>query len=731
MKKLLFIGIILVGSNLYSQEIIKLDSIVVLSNRAGKNTPLSFSNVSNKELQTSSSLASVPLALDFLPSVVTSTEGGTGLGYSSIRVRGSDASRINVTLNGIALNDAESQEVFWVNIPAFVSYMESIQLQRGVGTSTNGPGSFGATLSLNTLNNKRDSYALSDFSLGSFNTFTTTIGAGTGINTSGFSFDIRYSKNLGEGYIRNAKTNLSSVFSKLSYTKGTNTFVVNYISGDQKSGITWNGISKDQMKLDRRHNSAGEYYDVGGNLRYYENETDNYIQQHLQLIFIRELSKKIILSTTGNYTYGNGYYENYLMSKKFSKYNIPNQVIGGAEYSKSDLITRQYLDNDLFAISSNLIYTGKLLNLVSGVALSNYVGDHFGKIIWAMYNQNIGKSYEWYTNKGIKKEASTYVKGELKFGQKYTAFLDIQYRGIRYSLDGEDKDFVSLKDEYKYNFINPKAGLFIDINDRVKSYISLSIAHREPGRSDIKEFIKSRISGEIKPEALYDTEFGVKYLSPYLRLSANLYLMEYKDQLVPTGKLSETGYVIRENVKKSYRRGLELEMVYLPSGMFELSGNITLSSNKILNYTQWIDLFDSQQTWEPLPQRSYFFTKTNIAYSPSVIAFSSFKFRPNTKSEIVFSLKHIGKQYYDNTSNETYSIPAYTIANLHLRRTLTFFNKSSLDAYIFINNLFNKKYFSNAWIYRAEFSDSNESYVEEGLYPQATTNFSLKLAFKF
>ncbi|EKD32478.1 MAG: hypothetical protein ACD_77C00087G0001 [uncultured bacterium] len=712
-------------------ELFKLDSVVVEAYRAGKNTPVSRSEMGPGEIKNLSPTSSLPMSLSLLPSVVTSTEGGNGLGYSSMRVRGSDGSRINVTINGIALNDAESQEVFWVNIPSFTNYIQDIQLQRGVGTSSNGAGAFGASLNIKTLYSSPEPYGVAELGIGSYKSFLSTVGAGSGLMKSGLSFDVRYSHSTGEGYIRNAKGNLHSLFATMGWLKGNTSIRLNYIFGSQITGITWEGISREQMATDRRFNPAGMYYDKAGNVHYYDNETDNYSQHHIQGHFTHISETGLIWSTTLHYTKGGGYYENYKMERKFSSYGLPNQTIDGTVYKKSDMILRQALDNNYFAAASNIQYSSGKIKTTGGISYSYYDGDHFGNIIWAMYNNDLQDNFRWYLNSGYKGDFTAFAKVESGIAGGLVAFADMQYRNIRYSLRGADKDFVSLDYDFCYNFFNPKLGLTYNFNDSNQLYASFSVGRKEPGRSDIKESIKAGRANDIKAERLFDWEAGYRLNLPRFILAANIYFMEYKDQLVPTGKLSETGYVVKENVPVSFRRGVELSASYSPADFIKLETNLTLSSNKIKGYTQWFDLYDNENDWNPLPQTKVFYETTDLSFSPAAVGMGRITFYPGYETAFSIYGKYVGKQYYDNTSNEERSIPAYFITGLNVSKSFHIKGSSFADVNLYVDNLLNRKYFSNAWIYSAKFANDAPAYVEEGLYPQAGINFTVKVAFRF
>ena len=708
----------------------KLDSVIVEAWRAGKNTPVSHSELSPQEIKRLSPVQSVPMALSLMPSVVTSTEGGNGLGYTSMRVRGSDGSRTNVTVNGIALNDAESQEVFWVNIPSFSTFIQDIQLQRGVGTSSNGPGAFGASLNLRTLFTSPKAYGVAEMGAGSFSSFTTSAGAGTGLRPDGFSFDVKYSRSIGKGYIRNAKSDLSSMFASAGWFKDRTSIRLNYIYGDQTTGITWEGISREMMSINRRFNPAGMYFDQAGNTKYYDNETDNYTQHHLQLLFTRELKDGLTWSNVLHYTNGYGYYENYKVNRKFSEYGLTPQIVNGDEYKRSDVIVRQSLSNDYYAFSSTLQFTAGEIKATGGLSYSYYDGDHFGNMIWSMWNQNIPENFKWYENRGLKGDFSAFARTELNIGKDLIAFADMQFRNISYNLKGEDKDFVALDYNMDYNFFNPKLGLTYNAGAN-KLYLSASTGRKEPGRADIKESIKAGKANLIRAERLLDFEAGYSFTGKNLILSANLYFMEYKDQLVPTGRLSETGYVIKENVPVSFRRGVELAAAWSPLTYIKIEGNLALSMNKIKDYRHWTDLYDNPDYWTPLPQMSEFYKSTNLPFSPSSVGMGMVTFSPGSSSSVSLYGKHVGKQYYDNTSNEERSIPSYFVMGIKAIKSFSVREVSDLELGLFVDNILNRKYFSNAWVYMAKFADGSDPYIEEGLYPQAGINFMFKATFRF
>ena len=724
----------------------RLDSVVVSSSRAGKNTPVTFTMVGKEELRRSNPLNSLPMNLALQPSVVSVNEGGTGLGYSKMTVRGSKGSQINVTLNGITLNDAESQEVFWVNIPALSSMISSVQLQRGLGTSANGAGAFGASINMSTASVSPDPSASAELSIGSYGTFVSTYAAGTGLMKSGLYFNAGFSRGLTDGYIRNAYADVHSAMAVLGWLKENNSVRLTYLMGNQKTGITWEGISPEQYNIDRRYNPAGEYYDQYGNVHYYDNETDNYAQHHLQLNYTHSFSDRLVWSTTYNYTRGDGYYENYKAGKAFSKYLMQNPVIDGVEYDEGDFITREALANDYHVVNSDIRYRTDILQLTAGVNLSRYDGDHIGSVLW---NDILGdsfdyESHDWYLNRGVKNEASAFARGEMLLYDCLTAYADLQYRGIWLEMSGPEDDGVMLDHSDNWQFFNPRAGLSLRLNQTSRIYASAALGHREPGRSDIKELIldanKAISAGaqsrgvNIRPEKMLDIEVGYEYSNKNFAFSGNIYLMEYWDMLLETGKLSDVGYAIKENVPRSWRRGIELTAGWNPTEWLTLNGNITLSTNKIRRYTAYYEMYDNMNDWNYLGQHTLDLENTDILMSPSVLGMASVTFKPfalSSKSLKSFYAtldnKYVGRQYYDNTSSDERSIPAYFVSNLSLGYDVS----SLLSLSFHIHNVFNRNYYADAWLWRAYFKEEDSYYSETGIYPQAPANFMFKASWRF
>ncbi len=747
----------------------KLDSAVVSVSRAGKSTPVTYSMVGRDELRKTNPINSFPMSLALQPSVIAVNEGGTGLGYSKMTVRGSKGSQINVTLNGITLNDAESQEMFWVNIPALSALLSSVQLQRGLGTSASGPGAFGASINMNTASVSPGPYARVELGCGSYDTFTVTAAAGTGLTRSGVYFDLAFSKGITDGYIRNAFADIHSAFAVLGWMDGKNSLRATWLYGEQHSGITWNGIDLDTYARDRRYNSAGEYYDSYGNVRYYDNETDNYIQNHLQLNYTRQFGERTLWSTTFNWTNGNGHFENYKAGKPFLNYNFPsdfkfthydsdNEPVRTFDVnSEGDFIVREAMANNLFVLNSDVRYKSDMLNMTAGINLSRYDGDHIGRLVWSdiLGDAYDYASHDWYLNNGLKQEASAFARAEYEPLPWLTAYADLQYRGVWLRMSGPDDDRIPLDHSADWQFFNPRAGVSFHWNTRSKAYVSAALGHREPGRSDIKENIKNDYAAQIaglagdgvklRPEKMLDLEIGYSYVSDRLSLSANVYLMEYWDMLLETGRLTDVGYAIKENVDRSWRRGVELAAGWQALPWLRADANLTLSTNMIRNYTEYVQHIDGD--WNLTGKTTAFsYGKTRMLMSPSLCGMARLAFTPfvnmfsNSLKTTALAIdgKFVGKQFLDNTMTDSRSIPAYFVSNLSLTHEFSLSHSGSgLDAGklgigAYVNNLFNNMYYADGWCWKNIADGENGELIDGiGIYPQAPVNFMLKVTYLF
>ena len=707
----------------------RLDSVVVSASRAGTHTPVTHTDVGKADLRAANPMYSLPMALNLLPSMVTYNEGGTGLGNSAMTIRGSKGSQVNVTLNGITLNDAESQEVFWVNIPALTSLLSSVQVQRGLGTSANGAGAFGASVNMNTAFVAPDPSFRWEVSTGSYGTFLTTISGMSGLLPSGLYFSLAYSAGKTDGYIRNAGVGSTSLFGVLGWLKGRNSLRFTYLMGDQKSGMTWDGISPEMYAMDRTYNGAGEYVDDNGKTCYYPNQTDNYVQHHFQFNYTHRFWERLTWATTWDYTRGDGYDEYYKTGRKFAEFGYPFSAWEGQK--KSDMIYRKKMENNLYVLQTELRFISERLRVNGGVNLSRYEGAHWGEMLWARllgtaYDYaSMNRDYTWYRNTGLKKEMTGFFRAEYQPTPWLTAYADLQYRYINYDFVGADDKASSIPIDYhtRWDFFNPRAGVTATFGAH-KLYASAALGHREPGRSDIKENIKGEMI-PIKPESMVDIEAGYQFSGERFTASANVYLMEYRDMLLETGKLSNSGYAIKENVGRGWRRGVELAAAWTPTAWLRADANLTLSTNKLRSFTAYLE------NWVDGGYKEEQYDNTTMLLSPSVIGMSRIaltpfkgRWKPFT---VAFSGKYVGKQYWDNTQNENRCIPAYFVTDLSISHEIPL-STGSLGVSLFVNNLLNRAYYAYAWVYRAW--DGSE-YVEAGLYPQALRNLMVKLTYSF
>lgn len=738
MKKIIITGLLLVPVLTAAQEVRDLDSIVIVATQAAKDAPIAHRRVTKEELSRTAPTQNLPFALAMTPGAVVVGENGTGSGYTYLRIRGSEGSRIQVNLNGITLNDAESQEVFWVNLPALSGFLENVQVQRGVGTSVNGSGAFGATVNMHTLYARPDPYAGVEAAFGSFNTWNFAAGAGTGTGTAetflprGMGVDIRYGHNRTDGYIRNGQGKLHSLFTRLSWIRPGYSLKLYYIYGNQRTGITWEGIPRKMLDIDRRYNPAGAYTDDQGNVLYYPNEIDHYIQHHVQLNHAQHIAHNISWSNTLHLTKGDGYYENY------------------KEKSSGDYIVRRSMDNVYAVLSSvgqwrnsgTLRHSAEVL---LGLNAAYYSGYHFGLMTYRLEQPDFSDAREYYRNRGNKYDLSSFLKGmyQLPLGQdpsnSLKFFADIQYRHINLQMEGPDSDGAILDHKRSYHFLNPKAGVTAIIKSDHQLYASVYTGSREPSRSDIKESIKAGKTVDLKPEKMLDIEAGYRFTSQRFLLGMNFYAMEYRNQLVPTGKKSDTGYEIKENVPASYRRGVELEAGWQPFPQLHLEGNVCLSRNKIKDLTIYLDTYDDPYTWNPVAEQvTEHYDLTDLVYSPSFTAAVLVTVKPFAagrslfrRLEAAFTARFVGKQYYDNTSNPDRMLPAYQNLGLTLSQPFLTRRAGTFTVSIYVDNLLNRKYCASAWAYRAAFRNTGTIEVIEGFYPQAGFNAMIKIAWEW
>lgn len=712
------------------------DEVIVLATKAGNNVPVAYTNVSREELTKNNLGQDIPYLMSITPSLVTTSDAGAGVGYTGFRIRGTDATRINITVNGIPMNDAESHGVWFVNVPDFGSSVENIQIQRGVGTSTNGAGAFGATINMQTNTLNKEAYSQVSSSFGSFKTFKNTVTAGTGLLHDHFAFDLRLSKITSDGYIDRATSDLKSFFISGGYYSKNTIIKTNIFSGKEKTYQSWNGIPKVRLESDtsgmRRYEDHGLYTHEETqrmmesdprtyNLYTYKNETDNYQQDHYQLFFSQKLGQKLNVNAAVHYTYGRGYYEQYRTDDDLADYLIPEIIAGTDTISSSDLIRQKWLDNDFYGTTFSLNYSNEHLNFVFGGAWNKYDGRHFGKVLWGQYLGNISDDYEWYRNTGVKTDYTIYSKVNYKILSVANFYVDLQYRKIQHNISGIDDKLRDITQKHSFDFFNPKAGIIVYPGENQEAYFSYSVGHREPNRAN---FVDADPDGrQPKAEEMHDIEAGYSIIINRMKAGINLYNMNYKDQLILTGEINDVGDALMINADKSYRRGIELFGGIQILKQLRWNLNVTFSQNKIDDFTEYVDNWD---TWS---QESFDLGKTDIAFSPEIIANSIIEATVIKNLTISINSQYVGKQYIDNSSSSNRMLDPYLVNNLRFSYTLNprFIKRAEFQ--LLINNILNEQYETNAWVY--SYLLGGERFEMDGYFPQAGTNFLVGLTFSF
>lgn len=706
------------------------EEVIVSSTRASSQMPIAYTTINAEELDKQKSGFDIPYLLQMVPSVVAVSEGGTGVGNSSFRIRGTDASRINVTVNGVPLNDPESQAVFWVNMPDFASSVDNIQVQRGVGTSTQGAGAFGATVNFQTSTLTPEPFANAEVLAGSFNTLKTSFKAGTGLINNSFSFESRYSKVKSDGYIDRGWSDHESIFLTGAWHTEKSLLRFNLIHGVQHTGITWEGTPSDMLEENRQYNPAGYMgKNEDGVRQFYPNESDNYTQNHYHLIYSHQLSQSLSLNLAGFLITGEGYYEQYKRGRKLKEYGIDPFTIDGETIKKVDMIREKCLDNDFYGATFSLNYKKSALVTTLGGGWNQYNNNHFGNVLWTSTNVGIPNHYEWYRNTGDKQDFNIFLKSTYQIIENLSLFGDVQYRGISYNLGGFDDDLQSIEQAHRWDFFNPKAGVFFTFAQGHEAFFSVATAQREPSRADLKDGLKFEENNTPKREQLIDYELGYNLKSQSFSLGANLFYMDYKDQLVLTGELSESGYPLMTNVDKSYRMGIEIMTGLIFTNWLRWDANVTISENKIVNFVEYVELYDAD--WSYVGQNAYELGNTDISFSPPIVASSQIRVEPIKNLGLTLVSKYVGTQYIDNTSNKTRMLDAYFVNNLKVDYKLKIKGTKAISLQLFVNNIFDADYIANGWVWRAEFNDGSPEAREDGFFPQAGINFMGRLAVEF
>jgi iron complex outermembrane recepter protein len=710
------------------------EEVLVQATRARDRMPVAFTNISGESLQLKNLGQDLPYMLTTTPSFVASSDAGTGIGYTSFRIRGTDMNRINVTVNGIPLNDAESHTTFFVDQPDLASSADNIQVQRGAGTSVNGAAAFGATINLQTLTLHAEPYGTVNTIAGSFGTFKNTVSAGTGLLNDRFTLDARLSDIRSNGFIDRAASHLKSFFISGGYYGENSVLKANVWSGWEETYQAWNGVpsvrlnnDRDGMLRYREHGlySAAELENMlnSGNRTYnlytYDNQVDHYQQDHYQVHYSQRFSPEWNGSVALHYTYGRGYYEEFKENIKFTDYGIQPPVVGNQEVKRTDLIRRKWLDNDFYGSVFSLQYRKGKVDAITGGGWNQYDGRHFGRLVWATYMQNLKKDYEWYRNSGIKKDVNGFFKVLYRLTPSLDYFADVQYRWIDYSIKGQDDDLRQLGLDRVYHFINPKSGFNFKVNPGQSVYLSWSLTNREPNRDN---FVDTPQGGELpRHETLQDIEASWNYKSEKVAFVVNGYGMFYHDQLVLTGQINDVGAPVMVNVKKSHRVGVELQWGLKMLPHLNWDANLTLSSNRIQGFTEYVDDWDSGE------QQAFDLGTTQLSFSPSVVSNSQLTWKKDLLGiSLLTSLS--GKQYIDNTASDDRILQPYMVNNLKLDYAVKTRFFKDLTLHLMVNNLLNAEYETNAWVYSYYFGGTR--YKMDGYFPQAGRHFMAGLEIK-
>lgn len=716
-----------------SSRVINLENVEVVANRATGNTPIAFTNVTKAELNEANDGRDLPYLLLRTPSLITTSDAGAGMGYTSLRIRGTDGSRINVTANGIPINNSESHNVYWVNMPDLASSLRDVQVQRGAGTSTNGAGAFGASVNMLTDAPSDEAYGEFAGAYGMYNTNKETVRVGSGTLGGHWAVDARISHMGSDGYIDRASSKLWSYFGQVAYLSGGTSLRLIAFGGKEETYMAWDYASKEDMeKYGRRYNPCGEYTDDEGNTAYYPDQKDFYEQHHFQLHYGQSIGERLCLSVALHYTKDDGYYNQYKTKRTLVEYGLDPFVYEGETVTKSDLVRLKKNDNGFGGGIFSLTYNHGRVNAVIGGGLNNFRGHHFGQIAWVRnYVGKLNPLQEYYRNLGEKLDGNIYARANVDIAGDLSAYGDLQYRHIDYKITGigDNYDYnTGAMQTYdihkKYNFFNPKVGLNWRIRDSHRVFASWSVAHKEPVRDNFTDGDRNH---DPKAERLFDYELGYNYTGRIFSAGLNLYYMDYKDQLVATGQLSDTGNPLSVNVPDSYRMGVELQAALKPCDWFEWNINATLSRNRIKNFVEYI--YEDEWT-NPI---TFDLGDTPISFSPDFTLYNEFDF--NWRGfDAQLTSRYVSKQYLNNAHNEEQKLDAYFVSDLHLGYTFKNLLKlKQLRLGFSIYNLFNEKYCNNGYAGAGYYVDGGEKviYRYAGYAAQATTHVMATVSVRF
>jgi len=692
---------------------------LVKSVRVDAKSPITHSNVSKKEITKRNLGQDIPILLNFSPSVVTTTDAGAGVGYTGIRVRGVSPQSTNITINGIPYNDAESLGTFWVNLGDFASSVESLQLQRGVGTSTNGSSAFGASINVLTDAISKNASGEISNSFGSFNTRKHTVKFSTGLINNYFEIAGRLSNISSDGYIDRASADLKSYFLQGAYVDENTLIKAVVFGGNEVTYQAWYGIDAETLADDRTFNFAGIYTDDDGNTQFYDNEVDNYSQDHYQLHWNQRYNNYWSTNVGLNYTYGRGFFEQFREEDEFSTYGFEELTVNGEIQNNTDLIRRRWLDNDFYVINASANYKNNDLDMIFGGSLSHYDGDHFGEVIWAEFASQSDIRDRYYDGNSLKNDLSVFTKANYKLNDRISLYGDLQVRNVSYKTYGTTSDLVLFEVDKDFTFFNPKAGITYDLNNSDSFYFSYARANREPNRTDFES------NNDIEPEQLNDFELGWRHRKGNFSFNANAYYMLYNEQLVLSGRLDDVGNPIRTNSGESYRLGLELEAIIPVSSKLTIQPNMTISSNK------------NTETIVSLNGELENLGKTDISFSPDLVVANAIVYQPIENLQMSLLSKYVGDQYMGNTENPESKLDSFFVNDFNITYTLK--TNSIFESVVFtglVNNILNEEYVSNGYFGSFDFEDSNSptgisTGFFSGFYPQATTNFLLGITLNF
>lgn len=695
-----------------------LDEVFLSAVRVTEKSPITYSNLSNEEIEDRNLGQDIPVLMSYMPNVVTTSDAGAGVGYTGIRVRGSDATRVNVTINGIPYNDAESQGTFWVNLGDFASSVENLQLQRGVGTSTNGAGAFGASLNILTDSYKEEAQGEIANSIGSYNTFKHTVKFSTGLINDHWSFAGRASKIRSDGYIDRASSDLKSYFLQGTYVDENTLVKALTFGGSERTYQAWYGIDKETLENDRRFNPAGIYTDENGNTRFYDDQTDNYKQDHYQLLWNQDYNANWSSNIALHYTYGRGFYEEFNEDADLAEFGLPSFMAEGEEITTSDIVGTKWLDNHFYGTVFSLNYQNTNWDVTLGGGWNKYDGDHFGEVIYTRFARNNDPYEPYYFNQSEKTDFNIYGKANFAITEKLAGYADLQLRTVNYETDGLLDDQTRFLNDDNFSFFNPKAGLTYEINPFNQLYLSYARAHREPSRNDYE-------NGDPEPEELNDFELGWRHNTRNFQVNTNLYYMDYQNQLVLTGGIDDVGAFIRQNSGNSYRLGLEIDATVRLSNQVSLRPNLALSQNKNVDFVSTFngELID--------------YGNTDISYSPEIVAGNIINYQPVNGLELKLLSKYVGEQFMSNVEAENSKLDSYFVNDFNVQYTWDepwVFREVVLTG--LVNNIFNEKYVSNGYYFTFDVPNEDipsgvQTLDGAGFYPQATTNFLLGLTLKF